>query len=92
MRNEINLTDEQIEDMFDKAFHVGVTVDDLVFDMATLEEFDAASDKYAECKKAMFGEINGFKTMFLGGAQVRKGDKRADLHIIDFGPVRACYR
>ena len=92
MRNQINLSDDQIEEMFYRAFHVGLTVDDLVFDLATLEEFNDASYKYNACKKAIFGEIDGFETMVLGGAQVRKGDKRADLYIIDFGPIRACYR
>jgi hypothetical protein len=97
MRNEINLTGEQIEALFDKAFGAGVNMDeeygvDVVFTRDTLEQFDAASNGYAECNRPVFGEVGGLRTMLLARAQPRKGDQRRDVHIIDFGTVRAVYQ
>lgn len=97
MRNEINLTGEQIEALFDEAFGAGVNMDeeygvDVVFTRDTLEQFDAASNNYVECNKPVFGKVGGFRTMLLASAQPRKGDQRRDVHIIDFGTVRAVFQ
>jgi len=88
MRNLINLTDEQIESAFDDV----CTVDDLVFTRNSIESFDEASNSYAECGVVQWGKRDGFRTLLLEGAQVRKGDRRSDLHVVDFGEIRAFYR
>ena len=97
MRSEINLTNEQIEALFDEAFSVGVNMDeeygvDVVFTRDTLENFDEAANNYAECNKPVFGQVGGFRTLLLARARPRKGDQRRDVHVIDFGSVRACYQ
>jgi hypothetical protein len=91
MRNDIQLTDDQIEQLFEKAFRVGLTVDDLVFTRNTLAEFDAATDRYTSCGAPKYGVVRELKTLFLANAQPRKGDQRRDVHIIDFGAVRGVY-
>jgi len=96
MRNEINVTDEQIEALFDKAFGAAPCFYEGTFDGAftrdTLEQFAHASKGYVECRPAVFSEIGGCKTLFLGGAQPRKGDQRRDVHVIDFGSVRVVFQ
>ena len=92
MRNEITQTDSEIEAAFQAAFQIGVDIDDLVFTRDTLENFDEASSKYASCGVAKFGKTGELRTLFMANAQPRKGDQRRDVHVIDFGAVRACYR
>lgn len=91
MRQEITQTDAGIEAAFDQAFQVGLTVDDVVFTRETLENFVEASNKYVQCGVAKFGKAGEFRTLFLANAQPRKGDQRRDVHVIDFGTIRACY-
>ena len=97
MRNEINLTNGQIEALFDEAFGAGVNLDeeygvDVIFTRDTLANFDEASNKFAECGMPIFGEVGGFRTLLLAGTQPFKGDQRRDVYVIDFGTVRACYK
>ena len=103
MRNEINLTTEQIEALFDEAFSVGISAggpdgfggqyeSDVVFTKESLENFAEASNNYAECGRPVFSEAGGFRTLLLAGAQVKRGDQRRDVCVIDFGTVRACYK
>lgn len=48
MRNEIQLTDEQIEEVFDEEFSIGLTVGDLTFTRDTVDDFKAERERYAE--------------------------------------------
>lgn len=97
MRNEINLTGEQIEALFDEAFGAGVNMDeeygvDVVFSRDTLQQFSLASGNYNECGRPVARTVGGFETLLLPGAQPRKGDQRRNVHIIDFGTVRAVFQ
>lgn len=88
MRNDITLTDEQIEAAFEAA-GAYLTADELTFSHETLQDFATASEAYAECSKPRFEQAGGYSALFLDGAQVRKGDRRSDVIVIDFGTVRA---
>ena len=66
-----------------------LTADDLTFSHDTLQDFATASEAYAECSKPRFEQVGGYSALFLDGAQVRKGDRRIDVIVIDFGTVRA---
>lgn len=88
MRNDITLTDEQIEAAFEAA-GAYLTADELTFSHDTLQDFATASEAYAECSKPRFEQIGGYNALFLDGAQVRKGDRRIDVIVFDFGTVRA---
>lgn len=91
MRNDIHLTDDQIEQLFDKAFQVGLTVDEVIFTRDTLSDFDTACSKYSTCGVPNYSTRDGHKTLFIPRAQPRKGDPRRDIHIIDFGTVRGVF-
>ena len=54
----------------------------------TIDDFVAATEKYNSCTKDKFGEIAGFKFVAYSEVQVRKGDTRRQLSVIDFGDVR----
>lgn len=94
MRNEIPLTDEQIEAAFaeldacvnmDAAYGI-----DVLFTRETLADFEAASDAWHNSKVPRYKVTGGgFNALCINAAQVRKGDWRRDLVIIDFGTVRA---
>lgn len=96
MRNSINLTNEQIENLFDEAFDAFVALDgeyatnNVTFTADTLDHFIEASKNYNECfYNPERGEVDGFKTLVMKKCQVRKGDQRKDVCVIDFGEVRA---
>jgi hypothetical protein len=61
---------------------------DAVETRETIEHFVAASNSYNECTREKFGEIAGFKFVAFARVQVRKGDQRRELSVIDFGDVR----
>ena len=54
----------------------------------TIENFVESSNGYNECTKEKYGEIAGFKFVAFREIQVRKGDTRRALSVIDFGDVR----
>ena len=85
---DFKLTDEQIEAAFEAA-GAYLTADELTFSHETLQDFATASEVYAECGKPRFEQAGGYSALFLDGAQVRKGDRRIDVIVIDFGTVRA---
>lgn len=53
-----------------------------------LSDFIRASISYAECSKGKSGVIAGFKFIAFSRVQLRKGDRRRALSIIDFGDYR----
>ena len=87
MRDEIKLTDDQIEEAFSKLGH-GIIVDDIEFTRATIDDFIESAKDY-ETHGAVGREET---TLTIERAQARKGDQRRDLVVIDFGPVRGCIR
>jgi len=92
MRNEIGLSNEEIEAAFDAAFQVGVCLDpaygvDVTFTRDTLDNFAESAAAYA----SHAGVNRTATTIEIVGAQVRKGDPRRDVRVIDFGSVRAVY-
>lgn len=96
MRNEINLNVEQIEQVFDDAFNVCICAeedsDNLTFTRESLADFLDAAKGYSEAGVPVQGETSGFKTLFIPRVQVARGARRTDLHVVDFGTVRAVYR
>ena len=85
MRNEINLTDDQIEEKIE--FHAGCCVEDLVFTRDTLEEFTNNANGWNQ--SAGFEDFEG--GLYWSKAQARKGDVSGSLAVYDFGAVRAVY-
>lgn len=82
MRTEIQMTDKQIEDSFEPETCPGI--EEVKFTRDTLDNFEAAAAGYAE-----HGAIRrtGSK-LVIEAAQVRKGDRRRDIIVVDFGSVR----
>ncbi len=91
MRNDIKMTDSDIEDLFDKAFRVLITADSITWTRDSIEDFIAASNSYAEAGKVYRRTVDGLPTVMIESCQVRRGDPRRDVHIIDFGFVRGVY-
>lgn len=83
MRNEINLTDEQICDAFDE-LGAGVTVDDVILTRDTFEQIREARKNWAlPGKDAAKGQALVFK-----GVQTRRGVPCCNFYAVDFGAVR----
>jgi hypothetical protein len=75
-------------EIYDSDFCGGDWMVEAVETRETIEDFVAASNNYAECTAEKFGEIAGFKFVAFSRVQLRKGDKRRPLSVIDFGDVR----
>ena len=88
MRNEVNLTDDQIEDLFQDAFYTGVSIEHISFTRDTIEDFVAGLQSFESWKKPVFGEHDGLKTLEVMEVKIGKGKPKQDLHVIDFGTVR----
>ena len=83
MRNEIKLTDEQIEERF--VDHC-IDIDDLVFTRDTIQNFIDSSKSYREYRTQ---RLISHDHLEIRGAQIAKGQARFDIDVIDFGTVRA---
>jgi hypothetical protein len=57
-----------------------------------LEDFEKASANYRECSKSERGTVAGFPVLSFSCVQVKKGDQREPLSIIDVGYERLCFR
>lgn len=88
MRNEIALTDEEIEARFD-ALGYSCTVDDVTFTRDTMADFRAARLGYAKPGTVQCDDADG---LVIEGAQVAAGQPRHTLYIVDFGTVRGVAR
>ena len=75
-------------ELFDAEYRGGEWMIEAVETQETIDDFVEASNGYAECTKEKFGEIAGFKFVAFSCVQVRKGDARRSLSVIDFGNVR----
>jgi hypothetical protein len=85
MRNEIFLTDEQIEAAFDDIGYA-TDIDSIAFTREALDHFRAARGEWAECGRITDDTDNVFA---VAKAQVKKGEPRRNVVVIDFGAVRA---
>ena len=86
MRNEIQYTDEQIEELFDDA----LPIDEIEFTRDTIDDFLEARPNWAERGEITDDEDteDGLGVLVIDRAQFAKGDRRCTIHIIDFGTVR----
>ncbi|MCX6125700.1 MAG: hypothetical protein NTV34_13290 [Proteobacteria bacterium] len=90
MRNEINLTDNQIEDLFEEAFSHGLTIDDLVFTRDNFADFINGLQSFESWQKPILDTCGGsFPTLEVRSVKVAKGRPKQDIQVIDFGTVRA---
>lgn len=85
MRDQINLTDEQIEEAFTSRGHDGF-IDELVFTKETISDFKKARDGYREKGHIYCDDGDCFE---VEGVQTSKGQQRRWLVVVDFGTVRA---
>lgn len=79
------MTDDQIEAAFQK-IGVNLCAEEVTFTADTLADFESARSQYAEAGHI---EDRTDKHLVVRGVQVRKGDKRKDLFVVDFGDRRA---
>lgn len=94
MRNEIDLTDAEIAEIFNGAFGECIDptdVERLAFTHDSIEDFVAAAKNYNECGQLKPGEEGGYRTLEMNRVQVRPGDTRRDVYVVDFGTVRVVY-
>ena len=75
-------------ELFDAEYNNGEWMVKAVETHETIENFIEASKNYAECTCEKYGEIAGFKFVAFSKVQIRKGDTRRQLSVIDFGDVR----
>ena len=75
-------------ELFDPEYNGGEWMVEAVETRETIDHFVAATAGYNSCTKDKFGEIAGFKFVAYTEVQVRKGDRRRTLSVIDFGDVR----
>ena len=75
-------------DIFDPEFDGGSWMIKSVETRETIEDFIRAAKGYASATKEKFGEIAGFKFIAFSEVQLRKGDRRRQLSVVDFGDVR----
>jgi hypothetical protein len=88
MRNQINLTNEQIEAAFDEQGY-GVDADSLVYTSETFADFLASREGWADKGRI---EEQTDSVLRVARCQIAKGQPRVDLVVIDFGAARACYK
>ena len=92
MRNEITLTDDQIEALFDKAFSCLIGVENIEFTRDTLRNFVDGLQTFQSWTTPDHDETDGFKTLVVREIKVAKGKPKQDIRVIDFGSVRALYQ
>ncbi len=89
MRQEIDLTDGQIERRFTEEFGVGLTIDDVDFTRDTVQNFADARQQYADSGRIVRHTTDAYH---VSGAQALPGQPRCDVCVIDLGSVRAIYQ
>ncbi len=75
-------------EIYDADYNGGEWMINAVETRETIENFVEASNSYNSCTREKFSEIAGFKFVAFSEVQVRKGDQRRQLSVIDFGDVR----
>jgi len=75
-------------ELFDPDYNGGEWMIEAVETRETIENFIEASNGYNSCTREKRGEIAGFPFVAFSEIQVRKGDRRRPLSVIDLGDVR----
>jgi hypothetical protein len=75
-------------DLYDANYGGGTWMVRATFTTETLAEFALASDRYAKCSVPSRGTIAGLPCLSFEEVQVRRGDARQPLSVIDLGDVR----
>jgi glucan biosynthesis protein len=88
LTDKIALTDEQIEEAFDKA-GVCIAIEDLTVTAEAIEDFKSARAAWAT---KGFEDKDTATVYVVRDAQQAKGQQRFTLAVIDFGDVRAVFR
>jgi hypothetical protein len=89
MRNEISLTDDQIEDLFQEAFMTGVSIESVTFTRDTIANFIDGLQGFESWNKPTQDTCDGFATLEVMQIKIAKGKPKQDLQVVDFGTVRA---
>jgi hypothetical protein len=93
MRNEVALTDEQIETIFDRSFGIGLCADkNITWTRETIEQIEAGLQQFIQFNKPYHDFEQGFRTMEVREIKVAKGRPKMDQLVVDFGSVRAVYQ
>lgn len=92
MRDKIEMTNEEIEAAFEEIGACATVSEeygcDVVFTTDTIADFVSAADDYNE-----YSSIEDCGDhLIIHDAQVRKGETRADVFVIDFGEVRGVWK
>lgn len=85
MRNQIELTDDQILSRFRSETD---SIEDLVFTAESIDDFRKARLSYADGGSAITDRADELE---LDGVRVTRGQQKKTLHVVDFGDVRAVY-
>ena len=75
-------------DLIDPDYKDGEWLVEAVETAETIQNFIDASKHYAECSAPKLGSVAGFNFAAFSKVQVRKGDVRRSLSVIDFGNIR----
>ena len=76
----------------DPAYENGKWLVEAVETRESLEDFVSASKNWSESSVPNAGEIGGFKFISWEQVQVRKGEPRRALSVVDFGNVRVALK
>lgn len=87
MRSEISLTDEQLESFFESLTGDVFYLDDLVLTRETISDFLTARSKWSESGSVVRQTSD---QLCIEKMQIRRGDPRKTLWVVDFGTVRGC--
>lgn len=75
-------------ELFDPEWHGGEWMTEAVETRETIDQFIESSKMWNERSGVQRGEIAGFPFVTWSKIQVRKGDTRRSVSVIDFGDVR----
>ena len=90
MDNVVDLTDEQIEEIFADC-GVDLDIEEVVFTHSTIDDFIESRKKWAERGILDRSPYKGLDIMIVERGQPRKGMPRGDTIVIDLGDRRAVY-
>ena len=86
VRKSIEMTDQQIEDVFEEATGCGIYAEDLVWSRDTLDDFVEGRKMMTERGKI---EKRTDDTLIVSGVQAMKGEPRKTLFVYKFGEFTA---
>ena len=89
---ESKSTKEDVEEIFDK-MGASITYDSLVHTKETIQDFiDAANKNWLSYRNLEREKINGYDTLVIHDAKVKKGDQKTDVYVLDIGSERLVYK